>query len=233
MENTMTTENPNIAENTTTTQETPAPVTPAPQVETTGSEAAPKADNPSNSQDEAVKKQNAAFAQMRRAKREAERKAAQTIPATTPPSAPVIQEPAKPEPVAVAPAPVQNITEGIEVESEKAILELAEDKDLAKVANGLYDVIALVDNDPRLVRLHGIDPKLAFKEAKEIYLSKAGISTPPPIPKSSTPSGGIGVGANNLEALYAETQKYVAGTRQWHKAVNAFNAESKRLTSGG
>ena len=115
-------------------QVAPAPVTPAPQAETAPIESAPKAEIPSNSQDEAQKKQNAAFAQMRRAKRELERKAAQTTPATTPPAViPAIPvEQLKPEPIAVAPAPVQANTEGIERESENAIMELAADKDLAK-----------------------------------------------------------------------------------------------------
>lgn len=211
-------------------QVTPAPETPVTQTETAPVESAPKAETPSNSQDEAVKKQNAAFAQMRRAKREAERKAAQATPATTPPvvTPPVVEQP-KPEPVTIAPAPVQTNTEGIEVESEKAIVELAADKDLAKISGGVYEVVALVDSDPRLMRLHGIDPKLAFREAKEMYLAKAGITAPPPVPKPNTPSGGIGAGAQNLNALYAETEKHTVGTRDWHKAVDRFNAEVKRL----
>lgn len=208
-------------------QVTPAPVTPTPQVETAPVVSAPKAETPSNSQDEAVKKQNAAFAQMRRAKRELEKKAAQTTPAEPPPAVPVVEQP-KPEPKVIPPAPVQANTEGIEIESENAIMELAADKDLAKISGGVYEVVALVDSDPRLMRLHAIDPKLAFREAKEMYLSKAGISSPPPIPKSNTPSGGTGSGATSLDALYAETQKYPAGTREWNKAVTAFKAEAKR-----
>ena len=224
-------ENNDIAENTATEQGTPAPVTPTPQVETKPSESAPKAENPSNSQDEAVKKQNAAFAQMRRAKREAERKAAQAQPATTPP--PPAVEAVKPEVVTATPAPVQTITEGLEAESEKAIMELASDADISKISNGLLEIISLVDSDPRLIRLHSIDPKIAFKEAKEMFLSKAGITAPPPMPKSNTPSGGIGIGADNIDALYAETQKHPIGSRNWQKAVDAFNAEANRLKRGG
>ena len=211
-------------------QVAPAPVTPAPQAETAPIESAPKAEIPSNSQDDAVKKQNAAFAQMRRAKRELERKAAQTTPATTPPvvAPPIPVEQPKPEPITVAPAPVQANTEGIEKESENAILELAVDKDLAQISGGVYDVVSLVDSDPRLIRLHAIDPKLAFREAKEIYLSRAGISATPPIPKSNTPSGGTGNGGHSLDALYAETQKHPIGSPKWTQAVNRFKAESAK-----
>jgi hypothetical protein len=219
------------AEKIQTEQVAPAPVTPTPQVETTPTESTDKVENPSTGHDEAVKKQNAAFAQMRRAKRELEKKANTTNIATPPPVAPVVVEQPKPEPIAVATAPVQNNTEGIEIESERAIMALAADKDLAKISGGVYEVVSLVDSDPRLMRLHAIDPTLAFREAKEIYLSKAGISTPPPVPKSNTPSGGTGAGAHSLDALYAETQKHTIGTREWHKAVNSFNSEAKRLNS--
>ena len=208
-------------------QATPAPVTPAPQVETAPIESAPKVETPSASQDEAVKKQNAAFAQMRRSKRELEKKVAQTSTIIPPPATPTVEQP-KPEPIAITPAPVQNTTEGIEIESENAIMELATDKDLAKISGGVYDVVALVDSDPRLVRLHAIDPKLAFREAKELFLSRANVSASPPIPKANTPSGGTSGGAHSLDTLYAETQKYQIGSRDWHKAVNLFNAEAKR-----
>ena len=225
-------EDSKIAENTNVEQvSTPAPVTPGTPTETAPVESA-KAETPVESPAEiAVKKQNAAFAAMRKAKREAERKAAQATPATTPPVAPVVQEQPKPETVAVPTAPAQVNAEGIEVESEKAITDLANDADLSKIPGGVYEVVSLVDTDPRLMRLHNIDPKLAFKEAKEMYLSKAGITAPPPMPKSSTPSGGMGGGANNIDALYAETQKYQVGTRDWNKAVDAFNAELARTTN--
>lgn len=209
-------------------QATPAPVTPVTQTETAPIESAPKAETPSNSQDEAVKKQNSAFAQMRRSKRELEKRVNTTIATPTPPATPIQAEQPKPEPITNTPAPVQTNTEGIEIESENAIMELANDKDLAKINGGVYDVVALVDSDPRLVRLHAIDPKLAFREAKELFLSRANISASPPIPKANTPSGGTSGGAHSLDTLYAETQKYQIGSRDWTKAVNLFNAEAKR-----
>jgi hypothetical protein len=78
------------------------------------------------------------------------------------------------------------------------------------------------------MRLHAIDPKLAFREAKEIYLQRANISASPLIPKSNTPNGGSGVGGNSLDALYAETQKHQIGSREWTKAANAFNSAASK-----
>ena len=208
---------------------TPAPVTPTPQVETKPVESV-KTETPVDSPAEiAARKQNAAFAAMRKAKREAERKATTASVATTPPATPVIQEQPKPEPVVVPPVPAQTNAEGIEVESEKAVIELCDDKDLAKIPGGVIEVMNLVDNDPRLVRLHSIDPKIAFREAKDMYLSKVGVTAPVAMPKSNTPSGGMAVGANNIDSLYAETQRYQVGTHSWNKAVDAFNAELARI----
>lgn len=214
-------------ENTDTTQVTPVPATPAPQVEKgVDVEKAPEA-KPTDSPVES--KTNAAFAAMRKAKRELEKQLAAAKAVVPPPATPVpAPEQPKPEPIPVAPAPVQVNTEGIEAESEKAIMELSADKELAKISGGVYEVVSLVDSDPRLMRLHAIDPKLAFKEAKDMFLSKAGVTAPPPIPKSNTPSGGTGIGANDLDTLYEETQRYPAGSREWHKAVKAFNEASKQ-----
>jgi hypothetical protein len=215
------------AENIQPEQVTPAPETPVSQTETAPVESAPKAEIPSISQDEAVKKQNAAFAQMRRAKREAERKAGQTSPVIPPPATP--SEQPKPEPIAEPTAPVQTNTEGIEEASEKALLEIAADADVSKITNGLLSIIEMVDNDPMLRKLHDINPRLAFKEAKDMFMARAGVSAAPLVPKSNTPSGGISGGSSNLDALYAEAQKHPAGSREWHKAVDKFNAELKRL----
>lgn len=214
------------AENKQTTPVAPAPETPTPQVETKVETAAPKAEP---TEKPVENKSNAAFAAMRRKNRELQEQVSK-LQQTTPAPAPVVTAPVEPKPevTVTAPAPVQVKPEGIEAESEKAILELGTDKDLAKIPGAVYDVVNLVDTDPRLARLHSVDPTLAFREAKSVYLSKAGITEPPPVPKSSTPSGGMGGESNDLKVLFAEYDKHTPGSKEANALAKKINAEMKR-----
>jgi hypothetical protein len=215
------------AEKIQTEQVTPAPETPTTTavVETPPSVSEPVKVN-TEKQDSKV---TAAMIKMRQELREAKRKLAQTTPtpATTPP---VTTEQAKPTDTIVPIAPVQHITEmDIEAESAKAIEDVASDPAIASVPGAVLDIINLVDTDTRLARLHSIDPTLAFREAKGIYLSKSGISAPPAVPIPSTPSSGMSGGNTSLEALIIECDKYKPGTKEYHKLATKIQAEMDKL----
>ena len=213
----------NAANTTDTEQVTPAPATAATSAEVT----APVIEKPTDSP---VEKSVAAHIAQRKEIRELKKQLAQAkAPVTAPPAvAPAIEQ-AKPETIVTSQAPAPTIAEnGIEEESVKAIQILAKDKDVASVPGGIMEIIAMVDTDPRLVRLHNIDPKMAFEEGRKLWAEKLGLATPPPLAKSSTISGGMGGSNQDLEAMIRECEKLAPGSREHSKKVSEINAEMKR-----
>jgi hypothetical protein len=83
----------------------------------------------------------------------------------------------------------------------------------------ILDIISMVDNDPRLASLHNIDPTIAFREAKNLWLEKTGISTPPLTPKSTNVSGGIQKGTNDLGAVLDELETVPAGSKRFYELI--------------
>ena len=86
----------------------------------------------------------------------------------------------------------------------------------------------MCDSDSRLARIYSVDPALALKQAKEIWLSRAGISniTPPPQPTSG---GHIkpGAGGEDLNALYEAAKNEKPGTKAYSEIVRRINAARK------
>lgn len=210
------------AEKVQTGEVAPVPPTPTPaSVETTPNEVAPAGGPVEN-------KYTAAFIKMRQEKRELKRQLEQAKSTPTPPVAPETESP-KPEVKEQPTAPAPKIAEvDIEAESIGAIETMAKDKDIAAVPGAIMDIIDMVDNDPRLSRLHSIDPTLAFREAKAIWSSKVGISTPPPMAKPTHISGGISEGKVDLAALMSQADKLKPGTREYSELVRKINAEMKK-----
>ena len=212
-----------------TEQVAPVPETPTPaKVETAPSVAEP-VESPAEKQD---KKLTKAFIAQRQKIRELEKAAKAAPVATTPPVAtpvePVEAATTTTAPTQTAPTPVI-VESGIEKLEKEALTALSEDKDMAKIPGSVIDVLEMIDNDPRLSRLYKeIDPTLAIKEAKSMYLSKAGVSAPATIPVSAPPSGGMGKGGQDLNALIANAEKHTPGTRDWFIAVAKVNAELKK-----
>lgn len=214
-------------ENTNTTEVKPVPPTPATQAETKPSvETAP-----ATNQAEYDKKATAAFIKQRQEIREMKRKLAEVTAAN--PAHPVIVEklPDNPQEVTVTPpapvaaAPAPKVAEvDIEAESAKAIEGIASDADVSKVPGAVLDIINMVDTDPRLARLHNIDPTIAFREAKNIWLAKTGIGQPPPIPKDSTPAGGQMAAPTNLEALIKQAEETPPGSKKFYELAKQIRA---------
>lgn len=206
---------------------TPTTETPA-KVEVTAPVVTPPAESPAEKQD---KKVTAAFIAQRRENRELkERLAKATANATTPAPAPVVGEQAQPQTPQSVPAPVQEVKTAYDIEEEsvKAVQDIAKDPSVASLPGALIDIMQLVDTDKRLIRLHNVDPKLAFEEGKKMYLASAGIATPPPIPLPNASSGGMGGGSHqDLTALYNELDRHRAGTREWYLVANKINEQSK------
>lgn len=211
---------------TNTTEVKPVPPTPTTQVETKADVAAA----PVTNQTEYDKKATAAFIKQRQEIREMKRKLAEVTAAN--PAHPVIVEklPDNPQEVTVTPptqvaAPAPKVAEvDIEAESAKAIEGIASDADVSKVPGGVLDIINLVDTDPRLARLHNIDPTIAFREAKNIWLAKTGIGQPPPIPKETTPVGGQMAAPTNLEALNRELDNVPPGSKRFYELAKQIRA---------
>jgi len=174
-------------------------------------------------------KQTSAFIKMRQELRDLKHKQAMATPANVP--TPILEtEQAQTATVVIppTPAPVMAVVGIAEIEKQ-AIKELSEDKVLAKVPGGLMEVLALIDNDPRLSRLYNeIDPALAIREAKNIYFSQAGIAPAPALPKSSTPSGGMGTNSTNLESMLNEIDTCQPGTKQFADLATKITAEMKK-----
>lgn len=174
-------------------------------------------------------KVTAAFIKQRQELRELKAKLA-AAPAVVPsPAAPVTEQPQTVEPKEIPQAPAPVIAApSIEVESANAIAEMGKDKDLAAIPGAIIDLLDLVDNDPRLSRLHNIDPVLAFREAKGVLMGKYGIAPTPAMPKSSTPSGGMGGGNTNLESLLEMVAHEKPGSKRFAELADQINAESKK-----
>jgi hypothetical protein len=197
-------------------QPTPAPVAPVTEVA--------EAVTPVDSHTE-VAKHNAAFAAMRREAREAKNKL-KAYESAIPPQAVKTEVPAVSEVapvVATAPVPVRTEVD-VEAESEKAVVELSKDRELAQVPGAIVDIITMVDTDPRLARLHAIDPTLAFREAKGIYFSKAGISPTPPIPKTTPTATGVKGVKEDLALLLNELDNCHPGTTRFNELKKKLDA---------
>jgi len=203
-----------------------AEVKPVPPTPVTQTETAQTAEAPADNQAEYNKKNVAAFVKMRQENREMKRKLAEVNAGkTTPPpvAAVATEQTEQVEQVVITPptqvaAPAPRVAErNIEAESAKAIEALANDAQIVAVPGSILDIISMVDNDPRLADLHNIDPTIAFREAKNLWLEKTGIHTPPPIPKADTTPGGATVAVNDLEAMYKQLDTIPPGTAEWYK----------------
>lgn len=207
-------------------------VTPAPAVETPASvntpviEAAP-VESHTEKQDA---KMTAAFIAQRKRIKELERAlGGSNIPTPSPAVAPVANVQA-PEPVTVVPqAPAPVIAEDDVAELEKqAMSELAIDKDLAKIPGGMIEVMSMVDNDKGLSRIAKIDPRLAFREAKSMYLQSLGISAPVLTPKPSSAPGGVPVGSADLTALTNALDNAKPGTKEYWELAKKLDEAIKK-----
>ena len=212
------------AENVQTAPVAPAPVTPAPaKVETIQ-----PAVTPVDSHTEEAKL-NSAFAAMRVRAREAERKLAAIsnvapVPPPVTPSAEQAQTPIQtPTP---APVPVNKTEIDIETESRKAMESLANDKEVQQ-AGAFMDIVTMVDNEPRFIRLHNVDPVLAFQQAKIAFMAKAGISAPPPMAKPTNISGGTNGRKDDLGAMYSELDNYNPDSKEWKALAKRIKEANK------
>jgi hypothetical protein len=194
---------------------TPAPATPA---TTAKVEASVPASAPAvvDHTAEMLKKQTAAFIKMRQEKRELKQQLATAQANTaTPPAAPADPaQVAKPENQTV-PVPAKTARD-IEAESVRAIEAIAAERDVASVPGALMDIIHMVDTVQELSDLHAVSPSLAFREAKAIWASKAGIGATPVMPISSTTSGGMSTEVTNLDSLVAACEKEKPGTKEFN-----------------
>lgn len=215
-----------------------APVAPAPAAagNTTATVVEAKPGTATPESKPTLNKSDYAFVQQRKAMRELERKNKELeAKLTTPPAAApeTANPPAKTETIAhTVPAPTKTEVD-IEAESTKAIEQMATDKDIAAVPGALLDIISMVDNDARLSRLHNIDPLLAFREAKSLWTSKAGIGAPPPIPNPAPVSGGINAEHTDLEALVKQAEAATPGSKEFYVLANRVDAEMKKLKRRG
>ena len=211
-----------------------APVIPAPAAPDAPASAAPATapvtgpvESPTERQDKRV---TAAFIKQRQDNRDLRDRLAKAT-ATPPPSpAPAIEpDPAQPVPKESipAPAPVQ-AAHSIEAEEKEALSALGEDKDLKAIPGAIIDIFEMIDNSPRLARIYNADPALGIREAKGLFLAKAGISPAPSMPLPTTTSGGMGGGNVNLEALMTEIDKYQPGTKQYSDLAHKIDAEIKK-----
>jgi len=209
-----------MTEKTKPTQETPAPATPATQTETKVDTA--PVDSPAETSN---KKLNAAFAAQRIKIRELEKKVS-AIPTTPPTPAPTEKvEAVVTAPAPTTPAPTPVYVEGTAELEKMALSALATDKDIAKIPDAFMTILDMVDNNARLKHIYDhVDAQIAINEAKKEYLAKVGVSTPPAVPISASPSGGMGGGAADLDALIANCDKYPAGSKKWNEAVAKVNA---------
>ena len=205
-------------------------VAPVPAVETPASvdtpivEAAP-VESHTEKQDA---KMTAAFIAQRKRIKELERALSGSNPAIPSP-APAVEQAQDPKPV-VPPAPAPVIAEDDVAELEKqAMSELASDKDIAKIPGGMIEVMSMVDNDKGLSRIAKIDPRLAYREAKSMYLQTLGISAPVLTPKPSSAPGGVPVGSADLTALTNALDNAKPGTKEyWELAKKLDEALEKR-----
>ena len=174
-------------------------------------------------------KQTAAFIKMRQEARELKRQLAEAKANTPAPAAPATPEQPKTETKEIPPAPAPTIAvSDIEAEGKKAIEALAADKEVSAVPGAVIDILDILDSDPRLTRLYQIDPTIAIREAKGMWASRAGIIAPPPVAKSTTPSGGMASDHKDIESLMAEIEKHKPGTREYSRLANQIDAEMKR-----
>lgn len=212
---------------TNTEQVAPAPVTaPAPaKVEAPVVEAKPT----ESPVEDANKKQTAAFIKMRQEARELKRQLAEARANSPVPPAPTPVEQPKQEVVAPSPAPVQANTENdIEEEAKAAIATMASDPRVSGIPGATIDILNMIDGDKGLTKLYNEFPKLAIREAVEMYLSKAGVAPVPEMPKSAPTSGGMSGSSESLEVLMAEIEKHRPGSKEFTRLANMIDAEMKK-----
>ena len=208
-------------------QVNPAPAT----VETPASVDTPiVAEAPVSHTEKQDARMTAAFIAQRKRIKELERALSGSNPAIPSPApAPSVEQATEPKPaVPPAPAPVIAVDDVEELEKQ-AMTELATDKDLAKIPGGVIEVMSMVDNDKGLSRIAKIDPRLAFREAKSMYMQTLGISAPILTPKPSSAPGGVPVGSADLTALVNAMDNAKPGTKEyWDLAKKLDEALEKR-----
>lgn len=105
-----------------------------------------------------------------------------------------------------------------------AIIEASKDKDIASVPGGIIEVLDLMDNDPKLVRLYDIDPALALREATSLWKSKLGIdSSTKVMPVPVKVSGGVSQGKEDLASLFTKLESTKPGSKAYRELVNKVN----------
>ena len=178
---------------------------------------------PSASTDE-ISKSNLAFIKMRQEKKEAKRRIAELEAKLAAASKPAEPE-ATPAAAAAEPRVIQAAPQAEPENAEKTALEsLARDKDLSGISGGMVEVMDLLDGDTRLTRIFAIDPSLAVREAKAMYLAKIGVSTrPSSAPVASPPAGGVRAASKDLTALFAALDKVNPGTKAYNDLVDQIN----------
>ena len=183
----------------------------------------PPTESPAEKQDAKV---TAAFIKQRQENRELKEKLAKANAVNPPTPAAVVEPQAQPVQNVVPTAPAQNTAvSSIEIEGKQAIEALAVDKDLKAVTGAVVEILDMVDNDPRLARIFNIDPTIALREAKGMFLAKAGIAPTPTMPLSTSTSGGMIGGKTDLQALLKEVEKYQPGTKEFTQLAKKITAE--------
>lgn len=176
-------------------------------------------------------KMTAAFIAQRKRIKELERMVKGGSPAVAPSPAPASAVEQDTEPKTVippAPAPVIAVDDVAELEKQ-AMDELYKDESLRKINGGIIEIMSLVDNDKGLSRIAQIDPRLAYREAKSMYLNSLGVSAPVLTPKPTNVSGGVPVGDSDLTALTNALDKAKPGTKEfWDLAKKLDEAMEKR-----
>lgn len=181
--------------------------------------------SPAEKQDAKI---TAAFIKQRQENKELKARLA-AAPVAVPPSPVVEQAPVVAPVVPPAPAPVTAVN-GIAELEKQAMKSLADDKDIASIPGATIEILSMIDADDRLSRLYSqIDPILAIREAKALFLEKAGITAAPAIPVSAPTSGGMSGGSVNLETLIAECEKHLPGTKEFNSLAKKIQAEMGRL----
>lgn len=118
---------------------------------------------------------------------------------------------------------------------ETALKQLAEDKDLSSVPNGIVEALDLIDKDPRLSRLNEIDPAIAISEAKKAILAQKGIAPSAPAPVSHPKTGGSLQTAHfkDFDALAEKLKTMTPNTKEFRETVKRLNEAAKENIRNG
>ena len=99
-----------------------------------------------------------------------------------------------------------------------------------KVPGGIVDILESIDTNPRLSKLYKVDPTIALREAKALWIHKLGIAPAPVVPMTTPSNGGLGGSNvnNDLSAIYAQLQATRPGTAKYTQLVKQYNEARAR-----